>query len=156
MKTWNSVFFVAFSMKFLKNFKFYFFHTWNYNYWPTMFSLFLITVHLKSRIPKNLVFGRCHILFIRSILEYCAVVWHSSLTCEQSADIERVQKVATRTILQDFNVPYETALGELHLEKLDERRKQLCLNFAKQCTKSEKNMHMFPLKGSCGKNTSWA
>ena len=110
-----------------------------------MFSLFLITVHLKSRIPKNLVFGRCHILFIRSILEYCAVVWHSSLTCEQSADIERVQKVATRTILQDFNVPYETALSELHLEKLDERRKQLCLNFAKQCTKSEKNMHMFPL-----------
>ena len=61
MKTWNSVFFVAFSMKFLKNFKFYFFHTWNYNYWSTMFSLFLITVHLKSRIPKKLVFGRCHI-----------------------------------------------------------------------------------------------
>ena len=56
MKTWNSVFFVAFSMKFLKNFKFYFFHTWNYNYWSTMFSLFLITVHLKSRIPKKLVF----------------------------------------------------------------------------------------------------
>ena len=60
MKTWNSVFFVAFSMKFLKNFKFYFFHTWNYNYWSTIFLLFLITVHLKSRIPKKLVFGRCH------------------------------------------------------------------------------------------------
>lgn len=26
-----------------------------------MFLLFLITVHLKSRIPKKLVFGRCHI-----------------------------------------------------------------------------------------------
>ena len=58
-ETWNSMFFVAFSMKFFKNFKFYFFHTWNYNFWPTMFSLFLITVHLKSRIPKKLVFGRC-------------------------------------------------------------------------------------------------
>ena len=62
MKTRNFVFFVAFSMKFLKSFKFYFFHTWNYNYWLTMFLLFLITVHLKSRIPKNLVFGRCHSL----------------------------------------------------------------------------------------------
>ena len=45
--------FVAFSMKFLKNFKISFFHTWNYNYWSTMFSLFFITVHLKSRIPKK-------------------------------------------------------------------------------------------------------
>ena len=39
MKTWNSVIFVAFSMKFYKNFKFYFFHTWNNNYWSTMFFI---------------------------------------------------------------------------------------------------------------------
>ena len=71
----------------------------------------LITKLVKFGVSrKDLV--SIYILFIRSILEYCAVVWHSNLTCEQSANIERVQKVATSTILQDFNVPYETALRE--------------------------------------------
>jgi hypothetical protein len=43
---------------------------------------------------KNVYF-----LFIRSLLEQSATVWHSSLTEENSADLERVQKCATRIIL---------------------------------------------------------
>ena len=35
-----------------------------------------------------------YILFIRSVLEYCSVVWHSSLTREDSNVLERVQKLA--------------------------------------------------------------
>ena len=38
-------------------------------------------------------------IFIRSLVEYCAVCWHSSLTVEQSACIERVQKISLRIIL---------------------------------------------------------
>ena len=33
-----------------------------------------------------------YVLFIRSIVEYCAVVWHSSLTSEQSNSLEMIQK----------------------------------------------------------------
>ena len=39
--------------------------------------------------------------YIRSILEQSSTVWHSSLTVEDSQDIERVQKSAVRIILKD-------------------------------------------------------
>ena len=32
-----------------------------------------------------------YILYVRSLLEYCSVVWNSTLTVQQSNDIERVQ-----------------------------------------------------------------
>ena len=37
-----------------------------------------------------------YIIFIRSVLEYCCVVWHSSLTLEQQDDLECVQQVCLR------------------------------------------------------------
>ena len=40
-----------------------------------------------------------YILYIRSILEYCSVVWHSTLTAEQSNSIENVQKLCMKIIL---------------------------------------------------------
>ena len=39
-----------------------------------------------------------YILFIRSILEQSATVWHSSITFENSSDLERVQKSAVKII----------------------------------------------------------
>ena len=41
-----------------------------------------------------------YILFIRSILEQSATVWHSSITAENSSDLERVQKSALKVILK--------------------------------------------------------
>ena len=38
-------------------------------------------------------------LFVRSLLEYCCVAWHSSITQAQSYDIERVQCTALKVIL---------------------------------------------------------
>ena len=38
-------------------------------------------------------------LFVRSLLEYCCVAWHSSITQAQSYDIERVQRTALKVIL---------------------------------------------------------
>merc|ERR1711954_466602 len=37
-----------------------------------------------------------YILFIRSVTEYCAVVFHSSLTKEQSDKIEKIQKTSLK------------------------------------------------------------
>ena len=42
-----------------------------------------------------------YILFIRSMVEYACVVWHSSITDEESRSIERVQKTALRIILKE-------------------------------------------------------
>ena len=85
------------------------------------------------------------ILYIRSVLESSAAVWHSSLTEGQVLEIERVQKVALRIILKDEYINYDTALQACNLLTLHERREDLCATFAKKCTKNPKTADMFPL-----------
>ena len=75
---------------------------------------------------------------VRSVVEYAAVVWHPSLTRENTTDIERVQKCALAVILGKNYVNYENALGSLQLERLCGRREALCEKFAKKSHKSEK------------------
>ena len=43
---------------------------------------------------------------ILSILEMAVPVWHSSLTKQQSLDIEIIQKLAMKTILQEKYINY--------------------------------------------------
>ena len=43
---------------------------------------------------KDLV--EVYILYIRSILEYCAVVWHSTLTSDQVRSLENLQKLCLK------------------------------------------------------------
>ena len=75
------------------------------------------------------------ILFVRSLLEQSATVWHSSLSQENIDDLERVQKSACKVILQEKYRGYKT---------LAERRTSLCLSFALKCTKHKKVSNMFP------------
>ena len=66
-----------------------------------------------------------YILFVRSILEQSATVWHSSLTQENINDLERIQKSAVKVILgENFNT-YENGLARFNLETLASRREQL-------------------------------
>ena len=85
-----------------------------------------------------------YILFIRSVVEYCSIVWHSSLTSDQKSDIERIQKVSLKVILRERYVDYESALRETSLEKLETRREQKCLKFGFRCLDHPKNRSMFP------------
>ena len=85
-----------------------------------------------------------YVLYIRSVVENCAVVWHSSLTVANELAIERVQKVSLRIILGERYVDYENALKLTNLKTLTERRQELCLKFAKQCIKNPKTEDMFP------------
>ena len=84
------------------------------------------------------------ILFIRSLFEQSATVWHSSLSQENANDLERVQKSAMKLILQDQYKGYKNALNRLDMETLHERRENLCLNFAIKCTKNKKLGKIFP------------
>ena len=82
-------------------------------------------------------------LYIRSVLEQSAVVWHSSITKGEELDIERVQKVALKIILSEQYTTYSEALRLTGLESLKFRRKKLCLNFAKKCLKSDFTKDIF-------------
>ena len=86
-----------------------------------------------------------YIAYVRSHLEQSAVVWHSSLTKQNINDLERVQKSAVRIILGGHYENYQKALSLLKLETLEDRRKNLCLNFAKKCLKNARMKKMFPL-----------
>ena len=85
----------------------------------------------------------CYTKQTRSVLEYCAVVWHAGLSQINAADIERVQKSACGIILGKQYVGYQAALTTLGLDRLDRRRESLSIKFAKKAFKSKKYSSWF-------------
>ena len=84
-------------------------------------------------------------LFIRSCLEYCSIVYHSSLTIQQSNAMERVQRVCLRLILASEYIDYEQALRSCNLSKISQRRENRALSFAHKALKHPKHKSMFPI-----------
>ena len=109
----------------------------------------MIILHnlFKFDLPMNEII-EIYTLYIRSVVENCAVVWHSSLTIGEELEIERIQRCALRLILSDEYETYESALEVANLETLKNRRNKLCMNFAKKCTKNGNNDDIFPLNSS--------
>ena len=83
--------------------------------------------------PPQKDMKQVYIAYVRSLLEQSCTVWHSSLTLQNSNDLEWVQKVALRLILNDQFKNYEQALIDLDLETLALRREKLSLIFAQKC-----------------------
>ena len=95
-----------------------------------------------------------YFLYIRSVCEQSSNVWHSSLTEENSIDLERVQKVALKIILKNEYEDYDVALKKLNVEKLSDKQEKLSLRFAKKCLKHDIAKNMFPNKeGEIQSNT---
>ena len=89
------------------------------------------------------------IVYCRSLLEQSAVVWSSSLTQENKNDLERTQKSFVKLILKnefksEYEDSYEKALIKLNLQTLEQRRIELCSNFANNCIKYDKLTDLFP------------
>ena len=87
-----------------------------------------------------------YILFVRSLLEQSATVWHSSLSQQNVSDLERVQKTALKIILGGRYTNYKDSLLKLDILSLSERREQLCLQFALKCTRNPKTKPFVPRK----------
>ena len=82
---------------------------------------------------------------IRSVLESNCVVFHSMLTKENSDNIERIQKIVLRIIMNEDYLDYHHACLKLNVQTLSSRRIKLCLSFALKCVESDKHRHMFKL-----------
>ena len=82
--------------------------------------------------------------FVRVMLEYCSVVWHSSLSEQQSRSLERCQSVCLRVILGDNFISYEAALEMTGLQKLSDRRQSRCLEYGLKSLKNPVNKRYFP------------
>ena len=72
---------------------------------------------------------------VRSVLEFSAVVWNSSLTLKNIAQIERVQKAVFAIILDKKYKSYFEACSELKMATLCQRRQQLSKQFAVKASK---------------------
>ena len=124
--------------------------------WKTNSELLAKKAYKRMIILKNLFsfnvpipdLIEIYILYIRSVVEQSAVVWHSSLTKAEQNDLERIQKVALRIILKEQYSSYADALDITGLDTLKARRAKLCLNFANKCVKSDLTNDMFPLNAA--------
>ena len=102
-------------------------------------------LHKASKFTNNSNdLKKIYMLQVRSKLEQSAVLWHFGLTKKNRNNLERVQKSALRVILGKKYTSYSDALKLLNIESLEDRRKLLCLKFAKNCLKVDKLRKMFP------------
>ena len=78
-------------------------------------------------------------LFIRSVCEYCSVVFHSSLTQDLDDKLEANQSTALKIISDEKYCDYKSALKHFSIDTLHERRQKHMLKFAIKCTKDMHN-----------------
>ena len=86
-----------------------------------------------------------YILFVRSVTEYCAVVFHPSLNQDEIRKLEMIQKTCLKVILGEMYISYTSAIEMCGLESLFMRRQKRCLDFAGKCLKHPKMRKLFPL-----------
>ena len=82
--------------------------------------------------------------YICPLLEYSDVIWHSSLTSNQTHQLERVQKRALRIILGTDYISYANALDVCDVDRLSARREQRSLKFAQSLPKCSRTSKLLP------------
>ena len=82
--------------------------------------------------------------YIRPLLEYSDVIWHSSLTSNQTHQLERVQKRALRIILGTDYISYANALDVCDVDRLSAQREQHSLKFAQSLPKCSRTSKLLP------------
>ena len=81
-----------------------------------------------------------YIHIVRPVLEYCCVVWHTSLTVNQREKIENIQKRALKIIGDEAS----------SLESLESRREQQCKKFFNDIKKENHKLHdLLPKLKTC-------
>ena len=83
-------------------------------------------------------------LFIRSVMEYCSVSFHTGLTNDQSKKLEGIQSTCLKVILGSDYFDYESALKDCGLKTLYERRESRLLNFSLKCISDKNNANFSP------------
>ena len=86
--------------------------------------------------------------YIRPILEYACAVGHPALTKQQSHQLERIQKRSCKIILGNNYQDYQSALQDLNITSLADRRENLILKFGQQVLNSERHRHLLPAQRS--------
>ena len=96
----------------------------------------------KAGVPeKDILYF--YFMKIRSVLESNCVVYHSMLTNDDTSDIERVQKIVLKIILEFKYTDYHQSCLHLNIQSLQLRRAKISLNFGLKCIASDRFKHLF-------------
>ena len=98
---------------------------------------FLIGLRRAGYEPNELL--TYYTAYIRSVLEYAAVVFHPGLTCQQSEQLEMVQRRALGIIYPEHG--YQDALVKANLQSLAQRRIELCQKLFVQMQNKEHRLN---------------
>ena len=90
---------------------------------------------------------RVYTTIIRPVIDYGAVVYHSSLTDEQDELLDRLQNQAMKCIFGS-DISARKMCEMAGITTLRQRREDLCLKFAKKCSVNPRMEHLFPQKTS--------
>ena len=85
-----------------------------------------------------------YVALVRSVLEYCCVVWHNALPAYLPSEIQRVQMRALRIIYPRSS--YKEALQLAKIARLEDRRNELCMRTFDKITKGGPlSKHLTPI-----------
>ena len=85
-------------------------------------------------------------LFVRQGAEIAAPVWSGALTKGNSAQLERLQRQATKVMCGGAPLDYTQRLERLSLENLDQRRLKITKKFATKMASDKRFSELFPGK----------
>ena len=80
---------------------------------------------------KGMQLYKLYCCYLRSIIEYCSVVYHSLLTLGQSWDLERLQRLALRICFGNTK-DTDGIMLDNNIDSLEERRKRRCDAFLRK------------------------
>ena len=99
--------------------------------------------HLRKAGIENAVLLKVFSVMLRPIIEFCSPIYHTLITQEQSAQIERLQRMALQ-IIYGFGKGYGEILSISGLKTLEERRVEAFRNFTLNVVKNERYNSWFP------------
>ena len=101
--------------------------------------------NLKKKGFKQADLLAVYISMIRPVAEYCHVVFASMITKRDSEELERIQAQALKSIY-GWKISYRKLLLRSGLDRLDTRRHNAFLEFAKKLSSNSRYSSWFPKK----------
>ena len=93
--------------------------------------------HLKNAGMNEDDLKKIYQTVILPVIDFACPTYHPLLTRTQSEQIEALQKRASKIIF-GYNASYKEVISSGRLQLLEERRKTLCINFAKKASADER------------------
>ena len=103
-------------------------------------------IHLRKSGFKGEALFHLYQVLVRPIIEYCAVIYHSLLTKEQSVGLEGMQRKCF--VLAFGNADYNEAIDVGRVISLRERREEAIEKFVRKAIKNPKYAHWFPRRAA--------